>query len=74
MYLTKKLSAMFLACGVIFSANVAQAQEPNRPECIAPAQPGCQYLRTAFAGATSRARGANRDFEKRGRPHRSQRG
>ena len=40
MYLTKKLSAMFLACGVIFSANVAQAQEPNRPECIAPAQPG----------------------------------
>ena len=40
MYLTKKLSAVFLACGVIFSANVVQAQEPNRPECIAPAQPG----------------------------------
>lgn len=40
MRLTKKLSALFLACGLVFSANVVQAQEPNRPECIAPAQPG----------------------------------
>lgn len=40
MRLTKKLSAMFLACGLALSANVVQAQEPKRPECIAPAQPG----------------------------------
>ena len=40
MRLTKRLSSLFLACGVIFSANIVQAQEPERPECIAPAQPG----------------------------------
>lgn len=40
MRLTKKLSALFLTCGLVFSANLAQAQEPSRPECIAPAQPG----------------------------------
>lgn len=40
MRLTKKLSALFMACGLVLSANVVQAEEPNRPECIAPAQPG----------------------------------
>ncbi|MDO5666655.1 MAG: tripartite tricarboxylate transporter substrate binding protein [Alcaligenaceae bacterium] len=29
-----------MACGLVLSANVVQAEEPNRPECIAPAQPG----------------------------------
>lgn len=40
MRLAKKLSTLLLASGLLFAANVAQAQEPNRPECIAPAQPG----------------------------------
>ncbi|WP_048767692.1 Bug family tripartite tricarboxylate transporter substrate binding protein [Oligella urethralis] len=40
MRLAKKLSTLLLASGLLFAANVVQAQEPNRPECIAPAQPG----------------------------------
>ena len=40
MRLAKKLSTLFLASGLLFAANVVQAQEPTRPECIAPAQPG----------------------------------
>lgn len=40
MRLAKKFSTLLLASGLLFSANVVQAQEPNRPECIAPAQPG----------------------------------
>lgn len=42
MRLTKKLSSLFLACGLVFSATAAQAEslEPKRPECVAPAQPG----------------------------------
>ena len=40
MRLAKKLSTLLLASGLLFAANAVQAQEPNRPECIAPAQPG----------------------------------
>ncbi|PMC19316.1 tricarboxylic transporter [Oligella urethralis] len=40
MRLAKKLSTLLLASGLLFAANVVEAQEPNRPECIAPAQPG----------------------------------
>ena len=53
MRLTKKLSALFLVCGTIFSANVAQAQEPNRPECIAPAQPGGGFDLTCLIAVNS---------------------
>lgn len=40
MRISKKLSALLVACGFVFSTNLVQAQEPNRPECVAPAQPG----------------------------------